>query len=758
MSKTAADISEAKKKHEVAASVTGAVINYRLHYLTEMRLRNLAKYYKDNASFENESLARMFKHRDILQTIEDALSRTFFSESFQKLFNERSTSNPDIIAFRGLCYEHGISVEKNDKIAVEYYWRAYYMRSHEQTVSNAIALLFLASCYERGMVVEKDEEEARGFYQQSIDQGCFLAEYYLGCLYAKKEQYEKALPLLEKAARQGVVEAMSWIVDIKETKENLERARVYYQKAAAEGDILAKIRLGSMLVEKRREEARALFVQSATHPYSFFMIAKLNVEACRITASRDNVRAVINCFSYAAGFGYQPAMESLNAFYIEFKKAIEDNVIQKMINSFRDGAAIEEPIACYNLAFCYEQGIGGAVKLNNEVKHLYELSAMGGNPHAQARLAKFYKEGVGELFAKNLLMASFWYQKALSSPLLERNLQKEFQKGYEESFGFIDVCYKNLFHNLKSSLPAYLLGDITRIITEYAFNDEFCSKRVRESGKVISDSGSDPSSSSMTSSSSRAWRIMGNTKKLIQDILKARKVINNLKEQNKRCREKTNDDAIIGVTQKLMIDFGPEVDTTIRHYNPFLGFFNQNFSGYVDCVALNCNISSQFFFCVTLEIHLNIFFKPIRNEIERKQFYERLKAFFEPFHMGKLIVSRTNSYFRLDCHDFRLEQVRDLLNSLESTFNIPRAVMEEIQNPIFFKPLTTPENANKTRADRGLVTTQYQYRSQMQLSSIPIGTVARAAAAFAAKMAPPTHTAAAAAAHRAPSTRSRHFI
>ena len=167
----------------------------------------------------------------------------------------------------GLMYQDGLGVNQDYETAVKWF-----QLSAEQGYPSA--QFNLGKMYEKGYGVRQDYEKAVKWYKPSAEAGVIGAIYNLGVLYKKRHDYEKATPLLLKAAKNKYVPALTllaennfhkWIL-LAAQKENINAymilgARYYlgfedtqdyteaakwYRKAAEQGDVDAQNIIGAM--------------------------------------------------------------------------------------------------------------------------------------------------------------------------------------------------------------------------------------------------------------------------------------------------------------------------------------------------------------------------------------------------------------------------------------------------------------------------------------------------------------------------------
>ncbi|MDR1923824.1 MAG: sel1 repeat family protein [Planctomycetaceae bacterium] len=145
----------------------------------------------------------------------------------------------------GLCYFHGIGVDKDEKEAVTW-WR----KAAEQNY--AAAQYWLGYCYAHGTGVSKDEKEAVTWVRKAAEQNYAAAQFNLGGCYAfgtgvSKDEKE-AVTWVRKAAEQNYVAAQFRLgfCYSKGTgvSKDEEEAVTWYRKAAEQNYAAAQCILG----------------------------------------------------------------------------------------------------------------------------------------------------------------------------------------------------------------------------------------------------------------------------------------------------------------------------------------------------------------------------------------------------------------------------------------------------------------------------------------------------------------------------------
>ena len=191
----------------------------------------------------------------------------------------------------GLKYQNGDGVEKNDKVAVEWYRKA-------ADQGNSDAQANLGGMYQNGTGVEKSNEQAVFWYRKSADQGNASGENLLGVMsvieaYPKIKEaetkkddkevvaklreeadplFKEAVSLFRKSADQGNSQAQLNLGVMEQkglgTEQNNEQAVSWFRKSAEQDNSDAQLNLGAMYqngagVEKSNEQAVSWYRKSA---------------------------------------------------------------------------------------------------------------------------------------------------------------------------------------------------------------------------------------------------------------------------------------------------------------------------------------------------------------------------------------------------------------------------------------------------------------------------------------------------------------
>lgn len=144
----------------------------------------------------------------------------------------------------GILFEYGQGVEKDQKLAVEWFEKAARQGSF-------IGKMRLARCYLYGTGVEKDFEKAAKLLHEASDGNVPYANYLLGNLYEKghgvERDKQRAMAYYERAAADGIASAQTAIGNLFYfAEQGRDKAVQWYRKAAENGSSIAMNNLGDM--------------------------------------------------------------------------------------------------------------------------------------------------------------------------------------------------------------------------------------------------------------------------------------------------------------------------------------------------------------------------------------------------------------------------------------------------------------------------------------------------------------------------------
>ena len=289
----------------------------------------------------------------------------------------------------GSMYEKGISVQKNEGEAVNWYRKAA-ESDHKQALKNlntmaeqgnTEAQFTLGSMYEKGISVQKNEGEAVNWYRKAADQGHADAQYKIGRGVRKDE--EEAAKWYRKAAEQGHALAKGILTDFERRKAAKEQRKAVKEqrKAAESGNVDVQYQLAVMYqngqgVHKSDYEAKEWYQKAAKqgHADAQYQLAGLT----------DFLSDSMEWYAKAAEQGHTKAQDYLSK--------IEDAEAQYQLGSFyyhwKD---------CDDLHIIYptEDSMTTVKKNEYQAVEWYRKAAEQGHAWAQYTLGTMYKHGSG---------------------------------------------------------------------------------------------------------------------------------------------------------------------------------------------------------------------------------------------------------------------------------------------------------------------------------------------------------------------------
>ena len=303
----------------------------------------------------------------------------------------------------GLCYNKGIGVSVDTKMAREWYSKAAkhgYARAlnnlgvvggwapQNETFGKASVLGLGEGSVNMGVACygpSENDFEAGCYFAEGARRGSAAGQFYYGCFVAGYAKWDfdmtKAIDWWLKAAEQGHAGAMRELADCfvegKYAGRDIAKAMEFYRSAAERGDAIAQNRLG-MYIED------GVFVE------------------------RNSAMAV-ELYLKAAKQGLGGAKYNLGRCY-EFGIGVEKD-IAKAVEWYKEGSGLGSGFdkAYYNLGHCYEYGNGVEKDLVKAVE-LYKSAAHDGNAFAQFALARCCEFEKG--LASSPSYASYYFHAA----------------------------------------------------------------------------------------------------------------------------------------------------------------------------------------------------------------------------------------------------------------------------------------------------------------------------------------------------------
>ncbi len=310
----------------------------------------------------------------------------------------------------GECYFYGVGVAENRELAAECYNKSisYEFNYAERTVP---ALLALANCYENSIGVEKDHEKALELYKKASEFGDSEAMYRTGCAILKgvgiRAEYAAARKYILSSARKGFVPAMLMMGifadEGKGIPKNYDDAKRWYSKAKE----YPKDNLNNYIFPNRFEETRELIKNS--HVEAHFRLGML---LPRHNPSINDYALAFEYVSYAASCGHSDAQTEITKIYVhgEDLKSYYESPFADEDAVFEDGETVPDKetlgIAMNKLGDSYYDGKASLKKNRTLAADCYKIAAELGNWDAAYSYGWCLKHGVG--VAENAAKAVDW--------------------------------------------------------------------------------------------------------------------------------------------------------------------------------------------------------------------------------------------------------------------------------------------------------------------------------------------------------------
>jgi len=274
--------------------------------------------------------------------------RPILEEEAAKLFHMKALEGCGVSMYKlGICYQYGIGVRKDERIAVKWYF-------HGSKAGNPLAQYNLGVCFDQGNGVKKNITCALKWYQKSAEQGHADA----ACNFALCS---------DQGSGTDFREAINWL-----------------QKAACSHDPHAQFIYGVFL-----EEGKGV-VKDVQEAVSWY-------EAAAKQGHRDS------CYNLAVL--YDLDLVAIKRFIYDTPQEREDARLSFMFSWFQKAAEYGDQEAQYRTAQCLEFGEG--VKVNKSLSlSFYRLAAKNGHAKAARKLVRVYASG--KLGTSDKVQAKFW--------------------------------------------------------------------------------------------------------------------------------------------------------------------------------------------------------------------------------------------------------------------------------------------------------------------------------------------------------------
>ncbi|MDD6177514.1 MAG: tetratricopeptide repeat protein [Ruminobacter sp.] len=359
------------------------------------------------------------------------INRTCLGHDYRKALEwfQKAGKNPDALEALATMYQKGLGVEKNEKIAQNYFdeWiNVYAVRAQD---GDAKSQYLLGLYYSDGVRHSVDEEKSLSWYEKSAAQGYIPALEVLAFTYTyggekiqknpekAKETYEKLISLYEKNAEEGKVDSLialsSMYMSGIGVEKNTKRAVEYLERAIGKNSPQALDILADLIEEEGitlennetpanlRKEANDIRESEATRG-NISMMKELGYRALSenhesvdpatgmIKLGIDYTNA-IKWFTQAAQAGDAPAMLELGQIYDKTK----DNSLKSLkLAEYWYKKSAEQ---CYEPAYLELGDLYNRPNTEFEnakiAQSWYELSATQGTQNAQLLLAKSLASG-----------------------------------------------------------------------------------------------------------------------------------------------------------------------------------------------------------------------------------------------------------------------------------------------------------------------------------------------------------------------------
>lgn len=175
----------------------------------------------------------------------------------------------------GVCYQYGISVDKNNSKAFELFKKAaaqnsgdaFAMLAHQYNLkrefnkmfemaekaaelNSALGYVWMATCYNNGFGCDMSRNKYFYWMEKAGERGIVGAQWCLATNYIEEEKFQKVTYWAEKAAEEGVIEAQCLIGQMylfgnqPGVKKDKQKGLMWLQMAADQNDQKAQVFLG----------------------------------------------------------------------------------------------------------------------------------------------------------------------------------------------------------------------------------------------------------------------------------------------------------------------------------------------------------------------------------------------------------------------------------------------------------------------------------------------------------------------------------
>lgn len=390
----------AKQKHVKAMANMG--LCYQLGHGTKKDSLMAVKLYKESIKAGNSELVK--QREDNQENSHSAFDIRLLADLYDNGCGDAVKKNQELAlkyykmaadngdAFS--AYKYGESLCNGKGVKVDKAKGAIYLsRAVKHRIPNAMMLL--GNLLYKGDGVQQDYAKAMSFYKQVAVKNNPVAMWNIGIMYKKglgvKQNYLIALQWLATASNKGMKNNFMKQLEEENVEindgwkgtdfytfihamANMEASSADYAAAVKELTVLEKKNLpvastllGRCYADKTWKKANdkkmlAYYEKAANagEPYACYLLAQLHFSGSKAVKAAKNM--VVELYEKSAEEGYAPALCELGDLYFA-GKLVNKNVTKAI--GYYNGALLNGYLtksAAANLAFCYQQGLGGLEK------------------------------------------------------------------------------------------------------------------------------------------------------------------------------------------------------------------------------------------------------------------------------------------------------------------------------------------------------------------------------------------------------------
>lgn len=423
-------------------------------------------------------------------------------KSHVDLNNDLDSESLDYLILLSKCYKHGLGTKRDRK-------RSFKFCKIAADKQHPIGLMEYAEEFlvEDSKFVKKDVKKARELYQLAVQSTLWRTPhvkygYQLICdndVYGNENSSEEdiatGINLLTLAGEAGFIGAWTLLGSLYSSdsdthlKPDDKRTLYYIQQAVKEGCPMASWVLGifnlagetetikSMGISPNISEGISLVRSSAAKGYRSAQYQLGYFLECGLADPNDpnvnipvDLKQAIELYYFASIQCSLEALEHLKRCY--FAKGCNTDIpedtrnlvcqqIKECVRKYYQAARLGNTVACYNLAYCYREGI--IVKKNmKKAIHYFEKASEKGLGEADIELAAFYDQGLGTLNSPSQALECYKDAVVDDSDHLPAFLR------YNDAF----TPLKNLVTEYFEETGIQPATVFSKLVAEYAFEKE----------------------------------------------------------------------------------------------------------------------------------------------------------------------------------------------------------------------------------------------------------------------------------------------